>query len=79
MGPQILTFEVAVSTGENAARLAKIAASKDDWELVVGKWQQAIAQMQQVPASHASYATAQSKLQEYQANLAAAQQQSSQL
>jgi predicted aspartyl protease len=54
--------------------LGQSAQSQEDWQLAVGRWQQAVDLMKQVPAASPNYAQAQAKVQEYQRNLAAAQQ-----
>ncbi|HEY9727815.1 MAG TPA: hypothetical protein V6D50_15305 [Chroococcales cyanobacterium] len=44
-----------------------------DWLLVVSQWQEAVALMKAVPASHSKYTVAQQKIMEYQRNLDYAQ------
>jgi predicted fused transcriptional regulator/phosphomethylpyrimidine kinase len=58
-----------------AATIAQSAESKDDWNLVVSRWQNAIALLKTVPKSSPNYTKAQKKIPEYQRNLAYAQQQ----
>jgi hypothetical protein len=59
----------------DAATITQSAASRDDWKLVVSKWQQAIALLKTVPPSHPKKGLAQQKIGEYQRNLAYAKQQ----
>lgn len=58
----------------SAVAIGQSAQSTDDWQLAVGRWQQAVNLMGQVPSSHPNHAQAQSKVQEYRQHLAAAQQ-----
>lgn len=58
-----------------AATIAQSAILPDDWKLVANQWQQAIALLKSVPASHPQKALAQKKIAEYQSNLAYANQQ----
>lgn len=55
--------------------MAQAAESQDDWRLVVSRWQQAIDLMKSIPAANPRRAQAQSKVTEYQRNLAYAQRQ----
>ncbi|HEY9875107.1 MAG TPA: hypothetical protein V6D12_16855, partial [Candidatus Obscuribacterales bacterium] len=59
-------------TAMSAATIAQSAESKDDWELVASRWQEAIDLMKAVPQSSKNYAVAQKKLAEYQGNLGVA-------
>jgi predicted aspartyl protease len=71
--PAIDSFREAVNRATSAVAIGQSAQSKDDWQLAARRWQQAIALMQQVPATSPNHAQAQTKVKEYQQNLAAAQ------
>lgn len=73
--PQPDPFPQAVDTAMGAATITQSAVSPDDWNLVVKQWQQAIALLKSVPASHPKKALANQKIGEYQRNLAYAKQQ----
>lgn len=74
--PQIdEALERAENKAISAQNLAKSAQSKEDWNLVVSRWQQAIALLQTVPNSHPKKAIAQQKIAASQRQLAAAKQQ----
>lgn len=66
-------FREAVNRATSAFVLGQSAQSPADWQLAVGRWQQAVDLMRQVPSDDPNYAQAQAKVQEYQQNLAAAQ------
>lgn len=68
------SYQEALNKGTQAQELAKSAQSADDWNLVVSQWQQAIDNLKAIPASSPDRAVAQTKLGEYQASLASAQQ-----
>jgi hypothetical protein len=72
--PQRDIFGEAVNKAINAATITQSAKSKDDWNLVVSQWQEAIALMKKVPASRSNYTVAQKKAVEYQSNLDYAKQ-----
>ena len=72
---KIAFFEEAASRGISAATIAKTSLSKEDWQLVASQWGDAINLMKQVPKSDNKYAVAQSKVTEYQKNLAYANEQ----
>lgn len=72
--PQTDYFREAVNRAMSAVAIGQSAQSTEDWQLAVGRWQQAITLMGQVPATDPNHAQAQTKVQEYQQNLAAAQQ-----
>ncbi len=73
--PQPERFQEALDTAFGAATIAQSAQSKDDWNLVVSRWQSAINLLKALPKSSANYAIAQKKITEYQRNLAYAQKQ----
>ncbi|NJL20378.1 MAG: aspartyl protease [Leptolyngbyaceae cyanobacterium SM1_3_5] len=68
-------FQQGLRRAMSAATMAQAAQSQDDWRLVVSRWQQAIEQMKAIPAGNPRRAQAQSKVTEYQRNLAYAQRQ----
>jgi hypothetical protein len=76
--PNENAYQEALDLGVGASTMAQSAQSIDDWGLVAAKWQQAIALLQSVPANHPNYASAQQTLQDYQNNLASAQQRANQ-
>jgi predicted aspartyl protease len=72
--PQTDYFREATNRATSAVVIGQSAQSQADWQLAVGRWQQAIALMQRVPADSPNYAQAQTKVKEYQQSLVAAQQ-----
>ncbi|MBD2089341.1 retroviral-like aspartic protease family protein [Microcoleus sp. FACHB-1515] len=68
-------FQQGLRRAMSAATMAQAAQSQDDWRLVVSRWQQAIDQMKAIPAGNPRRAQAQTKVAEYQRNLAYAQRQ----
>jgi len=72
--PTIDYFREATNRATSAVVLGQSAQSPADWQLAVGRWQQAIDLMKQVPTNSAHHAAAQTKIQEYQRSLATAQQ-----
>lgn len=72
-------FEKAVMTAANAAELAKVAQTAQEWALVAQSWQDAIALIQTIPATDEKFAIAQQRLPDYQQQLQAAQQRAAQL
>lgn len=77
--PPVAAYQEAINLASGAVTLRQQATSSDDWDLIVGRWQQAIEKLKQVPATDQNHAMAQTKLQEYQRNLAQAQQRLKQL
>lgn len=67
------TFREAVNRATSAVAIGQSAQSKADWELAASRWQQAIALMEQVPATSPNRPQAQAKAQEYKQHLTAAQ------
>ncbi|MEM9451169.1 MAG: hypothetical protein AAGA75_21885 [Cyanobacteria bacterium P01_E01_bin.6] len=67
----------ADDTANNASTFSQTAQSGDDWDLIVGQWQRAIALVEQIPESDSQYASAQQRLATYRSSLALAQQQAS--
>lgn len=68
-------FQDGLDAAMSAATIAQSAQSRDDWNLVVSRWQSAIALFKTLSKSNPNYATAQKKIAEYQRNLAYAQKQ----
>lgn len=68
-------FQDALDSAMSAATVTQSAVSKDDWELVSSKWQNAISLLKQLPNSNPNYVKAQVKIQEYGRNLDYARQQ----
>jgi hypothetical protein len=75
--PQVDPFTKAIDKALNAATLAQSAQSKQDWDLVVSQWVQAIEGMQAVPPESPKRAFAQKKVAEYLQNLDVALQKAS--
>ncbi|MBL1178337.1 retropepsin-like aspartic protease family protein [Pantanalinema sp. GBBB05] len=67
-------YRMALDKAESAVNISQAAQSKDDWTLVVDRWQKAVDLIQTVPASSPYRAMAKTKLAEYQRNLKYAKQ-----
>jgi predicted aspartyl protease len=65
----------AIDRAKRAFALSQSAQSKDDWQLVTERWQQATRLMAAIPQSDPHWIQAQKKLGEYRRDLAFAQQQ----
>lgn len=64
-------IEVAKNFGMQAAKTSQNAPHpQQHWQLIATLWEQAINQLQKIPVDNPSYLEAQSKLAEYQVNLA---------
>ncbi|MEQ8999972.1 MAG: hypothetical protein RID53_26095 [Coleofasciculus sp. B1-GNL1-01] len=74
--PEPDPFSQALDTAMSAATITQSAVSPDDWNLVVNRWQEAIALLEKTPSSHPKKQLASQKIDEYQRNLAYAKQQS---
>jgi predicted aspartyl protease len=72
---QIDPYKSALDKADSARNIAASAQGKDDWILVISRWQQAIQLMQSVPSSSPYRAFVPSKLAEYQRGLSTAKQQ----
>jgi hypothetical protein len=72
--PYIDPFSKAINKAQNAATLTQSAQSRQDWDLVVLRWLEAIAGMQAVPLDSPKRAFAQKKVVEYLQHLEVAQQ-----
>jgi len=73
--PQADSFQDALDAAESASNISQSTQSKDDWILVISKWQEAINLMRSVPQSSENYASAQKKVTEYQQKLTEARKQ----
>jgi hypothetical protein len=71
---KIDSFTKALDKAMGAAILAQSAQSKQEWDLVVLRWIQAIEGMQAVPSDSPKRAFAQKKVAEYLQNMEVAQQ-----
>jgi hypothetical protein len=69
-------FRWAVNRAMSAAEVTQSAQSKNEWRTIVDWWKEAIRLMQSVPRTHPNFEVAETKVQEYQKNLAYAQRQS---
>lgn len=72
--PQTNFFQEGITLAESAVAIGQSAQSPEDWDLAANRWRQAINYMQQVPQGDQRYSAAQQKVDEYQKNLALAQQ-----
>lgn len=66
-------YQEGLKYGDSAISLSQSAFTSQDWELVVNRWQRAIALLERIPNSNPNYADAQQKLQEFQTQLSSAQ------
>lgn len=72
--PPPAAYQEAINLASGAVTLGQRAQSPDDWDLVVGRWEQAIEKLKAVPPEHQHHGTAQTKLKDYERNLTLAQQ-----
>ncbi|MEO0394589.1 MAG: retropepsin-like aspartic protease [Cyanobacteria bacterium P01_A01_bin.137] len=72
--PPSTAYQDAINLASGAVTLGQQAKSPDDWDLIVGRWEQAIEKLKDVPADDQHYSTAQAKIKDYERNLAQAQQ-----
>jgi predicted aspartyl protease len=72
--PEPNLFELGLNRAAGAYSISQTAKSGDDWLLVAGQYQDAIALMKQIDRQNLSYAIAQSKITEYQRRVQIAQQ-----
>ncbi|TAD75954.1 MAG: hypothetical protein EA001_12955 [Oscillatoriales cyanobacterium] len=72
------TFQTALDRAYSAAKLTQSAQIPADWQFVMSRWQEAIELLKTLPANSPNYAQAQTKIREYQSNLAYATQRSTQ-
>ncbi len=68
-------YQQALDAAESATLIAQSAQSADDWQLAIARWQEAIDLLKVIPSSNPNYASAQSKIGEYQSRLNTAKQQ----
>jgi hypothetical protein len=68
------TFRVAVNSAVKAAELGRSAKTKEDWNSVADRWQEAVSLMRRVPPSSPHHQVAQTKVVEYQKYLLYAQE-----
>lgn len=67
-------YQEAINLASSAFTLGQQAQSPDDWDLIVGRWHQAVEKLNEIPTDDPNYSTAQTKLKEYEGNLAQAKQ-----
>lgn len=72
--PEMIFFEMGLDKGMGAWSISQSAQSLDDWKLVIGQYQEAIALMKRVPQESPEFATAQSKISEYRKLIKTARQ-----
>lgn len=68
-------YQQALVKAASAISITESAQSSEDWQIVIGKWEQAIDLLKEIPASSPNYANAKTKLAEYQRQLDYARQQ----
>lgn len=73
--PEDPAFAQAIATAQKAVTLGQAPANQRQWAEITYLWQQAIQQMQGIPATNPNYATAQQKVLEYQGYLKDTQKQ----
>ncbi len=67
-------FRDAINLATAAANQTQTAKTKEEWSAVAFTWQNSIELLKAVPTNDPNYATAQTKINSYSANLAYAQQ-----
>jgi clan AA aspartic protease (TIGR02281 family) len=72
------TFQTALDRAYSAAKLTQSAQIPADWQFVMSRWQEAIELLKTLPANSPEYPQAQTKIREYQSNLAYATQRAAQ-
>lgn len=77
--PQVDPFAVAIDRARNASTLAQSARSKQEWDLVISRWMQALNAMQAVSLESPKRTVAQKKVTEYLQNLDIARQKSAKI
>lgn len=68
-------FDLALDKATAAHSISQSAQSAEDWNLVISKWQEALALMKAIPANSHARAIARKKIAEYQQNISYAEQQ----
>ncbi|MBW4541454.1 MAG: retroviral-like aspartic protease family protein [Myxacorys chilensis ATA2-1-KO14] len=71
--PQDESYRLAMDRADSAKSITESAQSPEDWELVIGRWRDAIALLKQVPNADPNKKFAVQKLREYQRNLVVAE------
>lgn len=71
---QAAAYQDAINLASSAFTLGQQATSPDDWDLIVSRWDQAIQRLKEVPTGDQNYGTAQTKIKDYERNLAQAKQ-----
>ncbi|MEM9804666.1 MAG: hypothetical protein AAF959_05255 [Cyanobacteria bacterium P01_D01_bin.56] len=74
--PPDYSYRDAITQAAAAADRSTTAATQNEWSNAAKAWEESIALMKLVPESSENYATAQSKISEYQGSLEYAQQRS---
>ncbi|WP_017314747.1 hypothetical protein [Mastigocladopsis repens] len=64
--PKDEPFNKAIDKARIAAQLTKSAQTRDEWKIVVSRWEQAIRLLEEVPTSSRNYPMAQQKILQYQ-------------
>lgn len=67
-------FQQALDKADGAKSIGATAASKDDWELAISRWEQAIALLKKIPKQDPNYKKANTKIAEFQSGLAKAKE-----
>jgi len=65
-------YQQALDVATGAILISDDALSRDDWSLTANRWQEAIRLLKAVPTTSKDYSTAQNKIAQYQAAMAAA-------
>jgi predicted aspartyl protease len=72
-------YKLALEKATSAKNIGQSALSEDDWNLAASRWQQAVDYLKSLPSSSPHRAIAQTKLTEFQRELAKAKQKASQV
>lgn len=67
-------YQRALDKAYSAATIGQSARTREDWQLVVTQWERAISLLQAIPENSPQQAIAQTKLEQYQKNLAYARE-----
>jgi predicted aspartyl protease len=59
-------YNEAINIASSAIEFSKTALVREDWLMIARRWQQAVDYLKAVPPSHPQYATAQTKIPQYQ-------------
>lgn len=71
--PKDESYRLALDRADSANSISQSAQSREDWQLVVSRWRQAIALLKRVPPKDPNRKLANQKLPEFQKNLSLAQ------